>query len=229
MSTDPFFSPTILAFLQAYGAIFAVPNIRGGGEFGNEWHRAAIRENKSNGFDDFIAAAEYLVKNKYAAKGKISISGLSNGGMLVGGTVNRAPEGLFGAAVAEGGLFDFLKFCNFTFGAAWRSEFGDPNVPGDFDFMYPVSPVHNVPQGRVLPAVMIMTARDDERVVPMHSYKFISELQHAAPNNPHPLLLRIGEKGGHGNYQSTDKRLKDALDRLGFIATSLGLVWREVN
>jgi len=149
--------------------------------------------------------------------------------MLVGGCINRVPEGLLGAAIAENGLFDFLRFCNFTFGPAWRSEFGDPNLPGDFDFMYPISPVHNVPRGPVLPAVMIMTTRDDERVVPMHSYKFISQLQHAAPNNPNPLLLRISEKGGHGNYQSTDKLLKDALDRLGFIVQALGLVWREAN
>jgi prolyl oligopeptidase len=229
ISTTPYFNPTVLAFLQAYGAILAVVNIRGGGEFGREWHRAGIRENKSKACDDLIAAAKYLVANKYTARGKIAIHGISNGGLIVCATVTRAPEGLFGAVIAEYGVQDLLKFCNFTHGAAWKSEYGDPSVPMDFDFMYPLSPVHNVPVGRVLPATMLMVSPDDEQVVPMHSYKLIAGLQHAAPDNPNPLILHVSERGGHGAGKPTDQRLRESIDKFGFVAQSLGLVWRDKN
>ncbi|KAH0586963.1 hypothetical protein H2248_005791 [Termitomyces sp. 'cryptogamus'] len=227
ISINPFFSPTILTFLQTYGAILAVPNIRGGAEFGEDWHKAGTREKKVNVFDDFIAATEHLVKNKYAGAGKVAINGGSNGGLLVGACINRAPEGTFGAAVAEVGVMDLLKFSKFTIGKAWTSDYGDPDKPEDFDFIYPLSPIHNVPTDRVLPPTLLLTADHDDRVVPMHSFKLAATLQYTLPHNPHPLLLRVDKKSGHGAGKSTEKRIKEAADKWGFVAQSLGLVWKD--
>ncbi|KAG5649915.1 hypothetical protein H0H81_001511 [Sphagnurus paluster] len=227
ISINPFFSPTILTFLQTYGAILAVPNIRGGAEFGEDWHKAGIREKKGNVFDDFVAATEYLVKNKYAGAGKVAINGGSNGGLLVGACVNRAPEGTFGAAVAEVGVLDLLKFHKFTIGKAWTSDYGNPDDPNDFDFIYPLSPLHNVPTDKTLPPTLLLTADHDDRVVPMHSFKHAATLQHTLPHNSHPLLLRVDKKAGHGAGKSTEKRIKEAADKWGFVAQSLGLLWKE--
>ncbi|KAF8898147.1 prolyl oligopeptidase [Gymnopilus junonius] len=171
ISIDPFFSATILTFLQNYGAIFALPNIRGGGEFGEDWHKAGYREKKGNCFDDFIAATQYLVENKYAAADKITINGGSNGGLLVAACVNRAPEGTFGCAIAEVGVHDLLKFHKFTIGKAWISDYGNPDDPNDFDFIFPLSPLHNIPKDKILPPYLLLTADHDDRVVPMHSFK----------------------------------------------------------
>ncbi|KAF9457998.1 prolyl oligopeptidase [Collybia nuda] len=228
ISIDPFFSPTILTFLQTYGAILAVPNIRGGAEFGEEWHRAGTRERKGNVFDDFTAATEYLVKHKYAGAGKVAINGGSNGGLLIGACINRAPEGTFGAAVAEVGVLDLLKFHRFTIGKAWTSDYGDPDDPKDFDFIYPLSPLHNIPTDRTLPPTLLLTADHDDRVVPMHSFKHAATLQYTLAHNPHPLLLRVDKKAGHGAGKSTEKRIKEAADKWGFVAQSLGLVWKDV-
>ncbi|TFY82919.1 hypothetical protein EWM64_g1087 [Hericium alpestre] len=225
ISLDPFFSPTFLTFLRAYGAIFAMPNIRGGGEFGDEWHQAGTRERKVNCFDDFTAATDWLVKNKYAGKGKIAINGGSNGGLLVSASVLRAPEGTFGAAVAEVGVHDLLKFNKFTIGIAWTSDYGNPDDPHDFDFIYPISPVHNVPSNKLLPPTILLTADHDDRVVPLHSFKFAATLQHNLPKNPNPLLIRIEKKAGHGAGKSTEQRIKEAADKWGFVAQSLGLQW----
>ncbi|KAF8631993.1 hypothetical protein AX17_004938 [Amanita inopinata Kibby_2008] len=229
ISIDPFFSPIMLTFLQKYGAVLAVPNIRGGGEFGETWHNEGIREKKGNVFDDFIAATEFLVKNKYTARGKVAINGGSNGGLLVGACVNRAPEGTFGAAVADVGVMDLLKFSQFTIGKAWTSDYGNPEDPHDFDFIYPLSPLHNVPTNRILPPTMLLTADHDDRVVPMHSFKHAATLQYTLPHNPHPLLLRVDKKAGHGAGKSTEKRLQEAADKWGFVAQSMGLVWRETQ
>ncbi|KAL1734945.1 prolyl oligopeptidase [Schizophyllum commune] len=204
ISINPFFSPMMMTFCQRYNTILAVPNIRGGGEFGEDWHLAGTSERKVNVFDDFIAATEYLVKNKYAAPGKVAINGGSNGGLLVGACVNRAPEGTFGAAVAEVGVLDLLKFADFTIGKAWCGDYGDPHDPKDFDFIYPISPLHNVPTDRVLPPTILLTADHDDRVVPMHSFKHAATLQYLHPQNPHPLLLRVDKKSGHGAGKSTD-------------------------
>ncbi|TFK74350.1 hypothetical protein BDN72DRAFT_759937 [Pluteus cervinus] len=227
ISINPFFSPTILTFLQTYGAILAVPNIRGGGEFGEEWHRAGCREKKGNVFDDFIAATQYLVSQKYAHPDKVAINGGSNGGLLVAACVNRAPEGTFGAAVAEVGVLDYLKFADFTIGKAWTSDYGDPHNPHDFDFIYPLSPLHNIPTDKVLPPTILLTADHDDRVVPMHSLKHAATLQHLLPHNPNPLLLRVDKKAGHGAGKSTEQRIKEAADKWGFVAQSMGLVWKN--
>ncbi|KAL1747799.1 prolyl oligopeptidase [Schizophyllum fasciatum] len=227
ISINPFFSPMMMAFCQRYNAILAVPNIRGGGEFGEEWHLAGTRERKVNVFDDFIAATEYLVKNKYAAPGKVAINGGSNGGLLVAACANRAPEGTFGAAVAEVGVLDLLKFADFTIGRAWCGDYGDPHDPADFDFIYPLSPLHNVPTDRVLPPTILLTADHDDRVVPMHSFKHAATLQHLHPANPHPLLLRVDKKSGHGAGKSTEKRIQEAADKWGFVAQAMGLEARR--
>ncbi|KAI4518531.1 hypothetical protein K525DRAFT_259454 [Schizophyllum commune Loenen D] len=227
ISINPFFSPMMMTFCQRYNAILAVPNIRGGGEFGEDWHLAGTRERKVNVFDDFIAATEYLVKNKYAAPGKVAINGGSNGGLLVGACVNRAPEGTFGAAVAEVGVLDLLKFADFTIGKAWCGDYGDPHNPEDFDFIYPISPLHNVPTDRVLPPTILLTADHDDRVVPMHSFKHAATLQYLHPQNPHPLLLRVDKKSGHGAGKSTEKRIQEAADKWGFVAQAMGLEARR--
>jgi len=226
VTIGPFFSPAMLTFIKAYGGVLAVPGIRGGAEFGEEWHLAGIRENRIKVYDDFIAATEYLIKNKYGAPGKVAISGGSNGGTLVAACINRAPEGTFGAAVADVGVMDLLKFSQFTIGAAWTSDYGDPRVPEDFDFIRLYSPLHNVPTDKVLPPTILLTADHDDRVVPLHSFKHAATLQHAAPQNPHPLLIRIEKKAGHGAGKSTEKKIQEAADKWGFVAQSLGLKWK---
>lgn len=223
ISINPFFSASFLTFLQRYGAVLAVPNIRGGGEFGEEWHLAGTRERKVNCFDDFIAATQFLIDNKYAAPGKVAINGGSNGGLLVAACVNRAPEGLLGAAVAEVGVLDLLKFADFTIGRAWTSDYGNPHDPHDFDFIYPISPLHNVPKDKDLPPTILLTADHDDRVVPLHSYKHAATLQYTLSHNTHPLLIRIDKKAGHGAGKSTDQRIKEAADKWGFVVQSMGL------
>ncbi|CCM03973.1 uncharacterized protein FIBRA_06129 [Fibroporia radiculosa] len=229
IAVAPFWSSAILTYLQKYGAILAVPNIRGGSEFGEEWHLAGTRERKANCFDDYIAASEYLVKNKYTARGKIAITGASNGGLLVAACLNRAPEGLLGAGVASVGVLDLLKFADFTIGRAWTSDYGDPHDPKDFDFIYPISPLHTVPSNKAFPPTLLMTADHDDRVVPLHSFKYAATLQHLLPHNPDPLLIWIDKKAGHGAGKSTEKRIAEAADKLGFIAQSLGLVERPLG
>ncbi|KAH9921497.1 prolyl oligopeptidase [Epithele typhae] len=186
-----------------------------------------------NCFDDFIAAQltrhrQYLVDNKYAAPGKIAMNGGSNGGLLVAACVNRAAEGLIGAAVADVGVLDMLKssglpMLTWAAGRAWTSDYGDPHDPHDFDFIYPISPLHNIPTDRVLPPLMLTTADHDDRVVPAHSFKHAATLQHMLPHNPNPLIIRIDKNAGHGAGKSTQKRIQESADRYGFIVQSLGL------
>jgi len=225
ISINPFFSGAILAFVQHCKGVLAVPNIRGGGEFGREWHLAGTRERKVNCFDDFIAASQYLVKNKYVAADKLTIAGGSNGGTLVAACINRAPPGTFGAAVAEVGVLDMLKFDQYTIGRAWTSDYGDPQKPEDFDFIYPISPLHNIPTDRVLPPTILFTADHDDRVVPLHSLKHAATLQHLHPENPHPLLIRLEVKAGHGSGRSTEQMIISAADKFSFIVHTLGLKW----
>ncbi|KIM30914.1 hypothetical protein M408DRAFT_272569 [Serendipita vermifera MAFF 305830] len=225
-SVQPFFSTTLLTYIQSYGAILAVANIRGGAEFGEDWHLAGTRERKVNVFDDFIAATQYLTESGWAAPGKVAINGASNGGLLVAACLNRAPQGTFGAGVAEVGVLDMLKFADFTIGKAWTADYGDPHVAEDFDFIYPYSPLHNVPDHE-LPPTLILTADHDDRVVPLHSFKHIAELQHKLANNPNPLLIRIEQKAGHGAGKSTEKKIQEAADKWSFVAYSLGLEWKD--
>ncbi|KAH7107917.1 prolyl oligopeptidase [Auriculariales sp. MPI-PUGE-AT-0066] len=227
ISLPPRFSSAWLTFAKRYRAIIASVNLRGGAEFGEEWHEAGMKDKKMNVFNDFIAASQWLVQNNYAAKGKVIINGGSNGGLLVGACVNIADEGTFGAAIAEVGVLDMLKFHKFTIGKAWTGDFGNPSEPADFDYIYPYSPLHNVPKDKILPPVMLMTADHDDRVVPLHSFKFAAELQHSRPDNPHPLLIRIERKTGHGAGKSTEMIINDQVDRYGFAAHALSLKYYD--
>ncbi|KAG8827485.1 hypothetical protein FRC19_002938 [Serendipita sp. 401] len=225
-SVGPAFSATILTYIKAYGAIYVVANIRGGSEFGEEWHLAGTRERKVNVFDDFIAATEHLTKTGWVAPGKVAINGASNGGLLIAACLNRAPQGTFGAGVADVGVLDMLKFADFTIGRAWTSDYGDPHVAEDFDFIYPISPLHNIPD-QELPPTLLLTADHDDRVVPLHTFKHTAALQHKLANNTHPLLVRIETSAGHGAGKSTEKKVSEAADKWSFVAYSLGLQWRE--
>ncbi|KAG8809530.1 hypothetical protein FRC17_003398 [Serendipita sp. 399] len=237
-SVSPAFSATILTYIKAYDAIYVVANIRGGSEFGEEWHLAGTKERKINVFDDFIAATEHLTKTGWVAPGKVAINGASNGGLLIAACLNRAPQGTFGAGVADVGVLDMLKVNHERFysgedtelkhlvGRAWTSDYGDPHVPEDFDFIYPISPIHNVPD-QELPPTLLLTADHDDRVVPLHTFKHTATLQHKLAKNPNPLLVRIETSAGHGAGKSTEKKVTEAADKWSFVAYSLGLQWRE--
>ncbi|EJD43933.1 hypothetical protein AURDEDRAFT_65764 [Auricularia subglabra TFB-10046 SS5] len=227
IAIPPRFSTWWLTFAKRYRAVIASVNIRGGNEFGEEWHQNGMKDKKARTSPACIPGrvwiSEWLVANKYAAPGKVIINGGSNGGLLVAACVNIAPEGTFGAAIAEVGVLDMLKFHKFTIGKAWTADYGDPDKPEDFDYIFPYSPLHNVPTDKKLPAVLLMTADHDDRVVPLHSFKHAAQLQYSLPDNPQPLLIRIDQKAGHGAGKSTDKLINDAADRYGFAAHSLGL------
>ncbi|BGP15271.1 hypothetical protein JCM10213v2_003231 [Rhodosporidiobolus nylandii] len=225
VAITPFFSPSLMTWIKHYKGVLAVANIRGGDEYGEDWHLAGTKERKQNVFDDFQYAAKYLHSEGFAAKDKVAISGGSNGGLLVGACVNQAPE-LFGAAIADVGVLDMLRFQRFTIGRAWASDYGSSDDPEGFDYLYAYSPLHNVnPSKKPYPPTMLLTADHDDRVVPLHSFKHAAELQYKLPDNPHPLLLRVDTKSGHGAGKSTEKKIEEAVDKFGFVAQSLGLDW----
>ncbi|KAF5321772.1 hypothetical protein D9619_001184 [Psilocybe cf. subviscida] len=227
VNMDPWFSASLLTFLQNYGVVLAVPNIRGGGELGESWHLAAIRENKVKSFEDYIAATKYLVENGYAAPGKVALTGGSNGGLLIAASINLAPEGTFGCAIPEVGVFDLLNFHRFTVGSSWSSDYGNADEPADFDFIQPISPLHNIDESKIYPPMLILTADQDDRVVPTHSFKLIAELQYRLPDNPHPLLLRVDKSAGHGSGKSTRQRLSENAAKWTFVAQAMGLEWKN--
>ncbi|GAA5902303.1 hypothetical protein JCM6882_000496 [Rhodosporidiobolus microsporus] len=223
----PFFSPSLLTWIKHYKGVLAVANIRGGDEYGEDWHLAGTKERKQNVFDDFHFAAEHLHSEGFAAKDKVAISGGSNGGLLVAACVNQAPE-LFGAAIADVGVLDMLRFQRFTIGRAWVSDYGTSDEPEGFDYLYAYSPLHNVnPAKKPYPPTMLLTADHDDRVVPLHSFKHAAEMQYQLPDNPNPLLLRVDTKSGHGAGKSTEKKIEEAVDKYGFVAQSMGLEWRD--
>ncbi|GAA5823713.1 hypothetical protein JCM11251_000736 [Rhodosporidiobolus azoricus] len=223
----PFFSPSLLTFIKHYKGVLAVANIRGGNEYGEDWHLAGTKERKQNVFDDFQWAAKYLHSEGFAAKDKVAISGGSNGGLLVAACVNQAPE-LFGAAIADVGVLDMLRFQRFTIGRAWVSDYGKSDDPEGFDYLYAYSPLHNVNKSKKpYPPTMLLTADHDDRVVPLHSFKHAAEMQYQLPDNPNPLLLRVDTKSGHGAGKSTEKKIEEAVDKYGFVAQSMGLEWRD--
>ncbi|GAA5986969.1 hypothetical protein JCM10908_000972 [Rhodotorula pacifica] len=223
----PFFSPSLMTWIKHYKGVLAVANIRGGSEYGEEWHLAGTKERKQNVFDDFQGAAKHLIEAKYAAKDKVAISGGSNGGLLVGACVNQAPE-LFGAAIADVGVLDMLRFQRFTVGGFWVSDYGSSDDPEGFDYLIKYSPLHNVdPKRAPYPPTMLLTADHDDRVVPLHSFKHAAELQYQLPDNPNPLLIRIDTKSGHGAGKSTEKKIEESVDKYGFVAQSMGLKWHD--
>jgi prolyl oligopeptidase len=197
------------------GGVLAVANLRGGGEFGREWHDAGRLAHKQNVFDDFCACAQWFHEHGWSRPGRTAITGGSNGGLLVGACVNQHPE-LFGAAVADVGVFDMLRFQRFTIGWAWISDFGDPNDPDQYRWLRAYSPLHNVRPGARYPAVLLLTGDHDDRVVPGHSLKYAATLQ-AAQAGDEPILLRVETSAGHGAGKPTAKLIEASADRLAFI------------
>ena len=220
VSETPSFSATNLVWMEM-GGIYAVANIRGGSEYGKAWHEGGMLDKKQNVFDDFIAAAEYLIKEKYTSTPKLSIYGGSNGGLLVGAVVNQRPD-LFGAAVPAVGVMDMLRFQKFTIGWAWTSDYGSADDPKQFAYLRAYSPLHNIKPGTKYPATLITTADHDDRVVPGHSFKYAATLQ-AAQGGPAPILIRIETNAGHGAGKPTTKKIEEAADRLAFLVKSLGM------
>ncbi|HYN21308.1 MAG TPA: prolyl oligopeptidase family serine peptidase [Thermoanaerobaculia bacterium] len=219
-AVTPCFSVTGLAWMER-GGIYAVVNVRGGGEYGEDWHQAGTRLRKQNSFDDLIAAAEWLIANGYTSAGSLAVAGFSNGGLLAAATMIQRPE-LFGAAVVGVGVLDMLRFPRFTIGWGWVSDYGSPDDPEEFKALYSYSPYHNLKPGAAYPPTLIITADHDDRVVPAHSFKFAAALQHAQGGEG-PALIRIETRAGHGSGKPVSKLIEEATDELSFLVKVLGL------
>jgi len=222
-SSTPFFSVSNLVWMEM-GGVYALACIRGGGEYGEEWHQGGMKLKKQNVFDDFIAAGEWLIAQKYTSTPKLAIGGASNGGLLVGACMTQRPE-LFGAAVPEVGVMDMLRFHKFTIGWAWVSDFGSPDNPEDFTAIRAYSPLHNIKPGTRYPATLITTADHDDRVVPAHSFKFAAALQ-AAQAGPAPVLIRIETRAGHGGGKPVAKQIEEVADIWSFLVRELKIAVR---
>ena len=220
----PQFSARNAAFMER-GGLLAVAVLRGGGEFGQPWHDAGRLASKQNVFDDFSACARWLTSSGWSRPDRIAINGASNGGLLVGACLTQHPE-LFGAAVAEVGVLDMLRFPKFTIGWAWTSDFGDPDDPEQYRWVRAYSPLHNLRQGAHYPATMLLTGDHDDRVVPGHSFKFAAALQ-AAQGGARPVLIRVETAAGHGLGKPTSKRIAESTDVLAFLEQVLGLTGKD--
>jgi prolyl oligopeptidase len=220
ISLTPAFSVAVLAWLEM-GGVYAVPNLRGGGEYGEEWHQAGMHDKKQNVFDDFIAAAEFLIAQGYTSTPKLAIAGGSNGGLLVGAAITQRPE-LFGAALPAVGVMDMLRFHKFTIGWAWVTDYGSADSAAQFPHLYKYSPLHNIRPGTRYPATLVTTADHDDRVVPGHSFKFTAALQ-AAQAGAQPVLIEIETKAGHGAGKPTSKLIEEQADRFAFLVKNLGM------
>jgi prolyl oligopeptidase len=219
ISITPSFSSARIAWMEK-GGVFAVPNIRGGGEYGEQWHQAGIKERKQNGFDDFIAAAEWLIANGYTSHSKLAMMGGSNGGLLVAACLTQRPD-LFGAAVPTVGVMDMLRFHQFTIGRAWTSDYGSPDDPDDFKYLFAYSPYHNLHVGTAYPPTLITTGDHDDRVVPSHSYKFAAALE-AAQGGSAPILIRVDVRAGHGFGKPVSMQIGEVVDVMAFLEKVLG-------
>jgi len=220
VSLSPYFSVSNLVWMEM-GGVYAIANLRGGGEYGEEWHKAGMKLQKQNVFDDFIAAAEWLISHQYTSSQKLAISGASNGGLLVGACITQRPD-LFAAALPAVGVMDMLRFHKFTIGWAWCSEYGSPDNPEEFAAIYAYSPLHNLKAGTTYPATMITTADHDDRVVPSHSFKFAAALQ-AAHQGDNPVLIRVETKAGHGAGKPISKVIAEIADEWGFLSKVLAI------
>ncbi|MGI9022181.1 MAG: prolyl oligopeptidase family serine peptidase, partial [Acidimicrobiales bacterium] len=222
ITSSPGFSPGLVAFCQAGGA-YAVAGIRGGGEYGEDWHRAGMLHNKQQVFDDFAAAADWLVAEGRTSRERLAIRGGSNGGLLVGAAVTQRPD-LCRAAVCAVPLLDMLRYQRFLIGALWVPEYGDPDDPDDFRTLFAYSPYHHVADGTAYPAVLVMTADSDSRVDPMHARNFAARLQAAtASGDDRPVLLRIETRAGHGQGKPASKQADELADSWAFLAWQLGV------
>ncbi|RVT95199.1 S9 family peptidase [Sphingomonas crocodyli] len=221
ISVTPVFSPAVLNWMEM-GGVYAVANLRGGGEYGAAWHDAGRLAQKQNVFDDFIAAGDFLISSGISAKGKLAAMGRSNGGLLIGATVNQRPD-LFAAANPAVGVMDMLRFNRFTAGRYWVDDYGDPGVEADFRVLRAYSPYHNIKAGVDYPAIMVTTADTDDRVVPGHSFKYAAALQSSAIGDK-PHLIRIETRAGHGSGKPTDKIIDEYADLWAFMGYWTGLV-----
>jgi len=219
ISITPVFRPSCASWIEK-GGVFALPNLRGGGEYGREWHEAGTKERKQNVFDDFIAAAQALIDAKYTNAKKIAIVGGSNGGLLVGAALTQRPD-LFGAAVAEVGVLDMLRFQKFTVGSAWKSDWGSSDTADGFQYLIKYSPLQNIKEGTCYPPTLATTGDHDDRVVPGHSFKFAATLQ-AAQGCSNPVLIRIETKAGHGSGEPISKVIEEQSDILAFMWNAVG-------
>jgi prolyl oligopeptidase len=219
ISLQPTFSSTIPLWLEM-GGVYVTANLRGGGEYGEAWHSAGMLGHKQTVFDDFIAAGEYLVKEKITSPAKLAIQGGSNGGLLIGAVMEQRPD-LFGVALPAVGVMDMLRYDRFTGGKAWVKEYGSATDSGAFPYLIKYSPVQNVKAGVCYPATLVTTADHDDRVVPSHSYKFTAAVQRAQGCG-RPVLIRVETEGSHG-YLPTDKRIAELADMYTFTAANLGM------
>ena len=220
VNLTPTFAVSRLVWMEM-GGVYAQAVLRGGGEYGEEWHQAGTKLHKQNVFDDFIAAAEWLVKNKYTSPAKLAIQGGSNGGLLVGACMTQRPD-LFGAVLPAVGVMDMLRFHKFTIGWAWTSDYGSADDAEQFKAIYAYSPLHNLKPGTKYPATLITTANHDDRVVPAHSFKFAATLQ-AAQAGDAPVLIRIETKAGHGAGKPVSKQIEEVADSWAFLVKSLNM------
>ncbi|MCB9310928.1 MAG: S9 family peptidase [Lewinellaceae bacterium] len=226
ISLTPAFSISNAVWMEQ-GGIYAVPNLRGGGEYGKAWHDAGTQMKKQNVFDDFISAAEYLIQNKYTSSQYLAISGGSNGGLLVGACMTQRPE-LFKVALPAVGVLDMLRYHTFTAGAGWAYDYGTSEQSQEmFEYLWNYSPVHNV-KNAAYPATLVTTADHDDRVVPAHSFKFISELQ-KKQEGPNPVLIRIEKSAGHGAGKPTSKIIEEVTDRYCFALYNMGIPYKPIT
>lgn len=221
ISLTPGFRIARLQWMEM-GGVFAMPNLRGGGEYGKDWHKAGTKTNKQNVFDDFIAAAEYLIDNKYTSEKNLAIQGGSNGGLLVGACMTQRPD-LYGACLPAVGVMDMLRFQLWTAGRFWVDDYGcSENSAEEFEALYKYSPYHNIADGTEYPPTMVTTADTDDRVVPRHSFKFAARLQEAQAGN-NPTIIRIETSAGHGSGKPTSKQIEEVADQWAFLAKHLGM------
>lgn len=221
ISLNPRFNNTMIPFLEQ-GGIYAEANLRGGGEYGEEWHIAGTKMQKQNVFDDFIAAAEYLIKEGYTSSQRLAIYGGSNGGLLVGACMTQRPE-LYAVAIPAVGVMDMLRYHKFTIGWGWAGDYGTADDSVEmFKYLLGYSPLHNMKPGTTYPATLVMTADHDDRVVPAHSFKFAAELQYCN-DGTHPTLIRIDSNAGHGAGRPRHKIIDEKTDMYSFIMYNLGM------
>ena len=226
INMTPGFNPSAILLMEQ-GGIYCVANLRGGSEYGEAWHKAGMLENKQNVFDDFIAAAEYLIANRYTSTEKLAIAGGSNGGLLVGACETQRPD-LYAVCFPAVGVMDMLRYHKFTIGWGWAVEYGSSEDEEQFNYIYKYSPLHNIREGVAYPATLVTTADHDDRVVPAHSFKFAAQLQHCQAGDA-PVLIRIESKAGHGAGKPTSKRIEEAADCYAFFFQNIGVPYKAVK